>query len=208
LYDKVCSTLCLHTRAARIVFFISLLSIMTVTVIAALYLYEPQAMVPPPAVQAFDAAYLQQVYHNEYGREEGERLFAFTAAAARFGDELMQEYVFLRSEGRREGGTLTAPQARSLMANHRLEWERESTTLLAAGHPYIKALAEDIDQAQQLALDGLNRPTPFLNQRLFTARGIYHDLHNVLLTSRSNKYFGGTRFGRLVEEDGRSQGRE
>lgn len=203
MFDKICTRLCLHTRAARIAFFSSLIFIMSVTVLAALALYEPQAMVPPPAVAGFSADELHSAFQAEFGSAEGTRLFSLAKELAEAGDSVLAQYGFLPRE-RPTGKTLTAEAARQSMLGQRETWSAEAGILLNASHPHIKALAEDIEEAQQLALDGMARWTPFINQRVFKARGMFHDLANVLLAEeKSNRYFGETRLGRLVEQEGR-----
>jgi hypothetical protein len=160
-------------------------------------------MMPLPAVQNFNVSTLEEEFRTEFGADEGARLFDAAKSMVEYGDDLMRGYVFLQSEGRRPGGTLSAREARDLLVERRPLWQEDADTLLHASHPYIRALAEDIEEAQLLALDGLDRWTPFINQRLFRARGIFHDLSNVLLTPHSNNYYGDTRLGRLVEEEGR-----
>jgi hypothetical protein len=204
MFDKICTKLCLHTRKARIAFFSSLFFIMSITVLAALSLYEPQAMLPPQAVANFNPSALQETFRGEFGAEEGNRLFSFVKGKAEAGDNLLKQNALLQQEAPfTKNKTLTAEAARKKMAQQRENWTTEYTVLVNAEDPYIKALVEDIDEAQQLALDGMARYTPFINQRLFRARGMFHDLSSVLLAQdKSDDYYGDTRLGRLVEQEG------
>jgi hypothetical protein len=201
MIDRACTALCLHTRKARIAFFISMIFILLVTVGGAVLLYEPQAMVLPPSVAQFRPDRLADAFVQEFGAQLGENYFNAMLQVAAEGNNLIQNYQYLRSLPD-EKGTLTGEEAKARFSSLRANWDRWSSDLLQADHQLVKAVAEDIDEGLSLAVKGLNAGTPFLNQRLFKARGMFHDLHTVLLITegRSDSYYGETRLGRMVEK--------
>lgn len=200
MFDKLCARLCLHTRAARIAFFSSLFFIVSVTTLAALYLYEPQAMVPPPAVQNFEPQSLAEAFRDEFGQEQGDRLFTLVRSQAASGDAVLRQFVLLRRE-ESDGRILTAEAAKDVIAADQRQWADQAPQLLSADTPLIRSVAQDIDEAQQLSVDGLSRLNPLFNKRLHRARSMFHDLNRVLLAEeKSNQYYGDTRLGRLIEK--------
>ncbi|MDW7650685.1 MAG: hypothetical protein SCK29_05905 [Bacillota bacterium] len=201
MFDKICTKLCLHTRAARIAFFSSLFFILSITVIGAFYLYEPQTMLPPPAVQAFSGETLKGELYREFGPETGANLFSLVVETAEEGDRILQEYHFLRRSNTRTS-TLTAEEARAEVEALQSVWTASAAPLLDADNRWIQAAAEDIEEGLSLAVTGLDRGTPFINQRLVKARGIFHDLNSVLLAEeKDDGYYGETRLGKLVEQE-------
>ncbi|MBS4007528.1 MAG: hypothetical protein KGZ45_03760 [Clostridium sp.] len=200
MFEKICIKFCLHTRAARIAFFSALFFITAVTVLAALYLYEPQAIMPPPAIKSFQPQELAEEFRQEFGVTEGEALFALVSKHAVFGDAVLEQYVFLR---RRQGSkrTMTAREAAEVFSQEQQRWQTVATKLANASSPMIIAVSEDLTQAQQFARDGLTRWAPLINQNMFKARSMYHDLAKVLLAEeKSERYYGDTRLGRLLEQ--------
>jgi len=200
MFEKLCIKLCLHTRAAQIAFFSSIFFITAVTVLAALYLYEPQAIIPPPVIRNFQPQELVEEFRQEFGVTEGDALFVLVSTHAAFGDAVLQQYVFLR---RKQGSnrTMTAGEAAEAFSQEQQRWQAVATKLASASSPMVRAVAEDLTEAQQLASDGLTRWAPLINQNMFKARSIYHDLAKVLLTEeKSDQYYGDTRLGRLLEQ--------
>lgn len=200
MFEKLCIKLCLHTRAAQIAFFSSLFFITAVTVLAALYLYEPQAIIPPPAIRNFQSQELAEEFRQEFGVAEGDALFALVSTHAAFGDAVLQQYVFLR---RKQGSnrTMTAREAAEAFSQEQQRWQAEATKFATALSPMVRAVAEDLTEAQQLARDGLTRWAPLINQSMFKARSMFHDLAKVLLAEeKSDQYYGDTRLGRLLEK--------
>jgi hypothetical protein len=175
--------------------------ILSVTVLGAVVLYEPQAMVPPPPVAQFQPDRLADAFVQEFGAQLGENYFHAVGQTAAEGYNLIQNYQYLRRLPG-ETGTLTGEEVKGRFSSLRANWDRWAPDLLQAGHPLVKAVAEDIEEALTLAAQGLDANIPFLNQRLFKARSMFHDLHNVLLTTegRSDSYYGDTRLGRMVEK--------
>lgn len=198
MFDKVCNKLCLYTRASRIGFFSSLLFILSVTVLGSLYWLEPQAVVPHPALKAYGAQDLRNAIVAEFGEDTGEGFFQFIRAKVEEGNALLQDYHFLRRTTT-ERATLTTQQARNRAREIREQWDEAKAPLLSAQHPFVQAVAEDVDEALTLATDGFAGGTPFLNRRLVRARGIFHDLHSVILAEeKENSYYGETRLGRII----------
>lgn len=201
MIDRVCNALSLYTRKARIAFLSSMIFILSVTVVGAVLLYEPQAMAPPPSVAQFHPDRLADAFVQEFGAQLGENYFDAVLQTATEGNNLIQNYHYLRSLPD-ERGALTGEEVKARFILLQANWDRWSPDLLQADHPLVIAVTEDIDEGLSLATIGLNARTPFLNQRLFKARGMFHDLHAVLLTTegRSDRYYGETRFGRMVEK--------
>lgn len=200
MFEKLCIKLCLHTRTVQIAFFSSLFFITAVTVLAALYLYEPQAIIPSPALRNFQSQELAEELRQEFGVAEGDALFALVSTHAAFGDAVLQQYVFLR---RKQGSnrTMTAREAAEAFSQEQQRWQAEATKFTTASSPMVRAVAEDLTEAQQLARDGLTRWAPLINQSMFKARSMFHDLAKVLLAEeKSDQYYGDTRFGRLLEK--------
>ena len=200
MFEKLCVKFCLHTRAARIVFFSALFFITAVTVLAALYLYEPQAIIPPPAIRDFQPQELAEEFRQEFGVTEGDALFALVNKHAVFGDATLQQYVFLR---RKQGSnrTMTAGETAEAFSQEQQRWQAVATKLATSSSPMVIAVAEDLTEAQQLARDGLTRWAPLINQNMFKARSMFHDLSKVLLAEeKSEQYYGATRLGRLLEK--------
>ncbi|MBT9167808.1 MAG: hypothetical protein DDT19_01151 [Syntrophomonadaceae bacterium] len=199
MFEKLCIKFCLHTRAARIAFFGALFFITAVTVLAALYLYEPQAIIPPPAIRNFQPQELAEEFRQEFGVTEGDALFALVSKHAVFGDAVLQPFVFLRrKQGRTR--TMTAREAADAFTQEQQHWQT-AAKLTTASSPMIIAVAEDLTEAQQLARDGLTRWAPLINQNMFKARSMFHDLAKVLLAEeKSEQYYGDTRLGRLLEK--------
>ncbi|MBS3886918.1 MAG: hypothetical protein KGZ41_05105 [Dethiobacter sp.] len=200
MFEKLCIKFCLHTRAARIAFFSSIFFITSITVLAALYLYEPQAIIPPPAIRNFQAQELAEEFRQEFGVTEGDALFALVRTHTVFGDAVLQQYVFLR---RKQGSnrTMTAREAAAAFAEEQQRWQAVAPKLAAASSPMVNAVGEDLTEAQQLAKDGLTRWAPLINQSMFKARSMFHDLAKVLLAEeKSGQYYGDTRLGRLLEK--------
>lgn len=203
MFDKICTRLCLHTRAARIAFFSSVIFIATVTFLAAVYWFEPQAMVPPIALRDMNRQELAANLGAGLQPAEGEVLLQLAWETAGEGDRLMQNYHFLRSQERQQGA-LTTEQVRQRFAALKGQWETYSQPYRQVENPWAQALLHDLDEAIALAEDGLSRGTPFINQRLVKARGMFHDLAQVILTDeKSNDYYGETGLGRLVEKQAR-----
>ena len=199
MFDKICTKLSLHTRAARVVYFSSFFFILSVTVIAVVFFLEPQATVPPPAVELFSARMLGAEFSQEFGAE-AQRYFLLVTEIAAEGDGLLQSYHFLRSDGSRS--VITAGEARRQFVQLSEMWDAESAPLLGSENVWVRAVAEDIDEALTLALAGLSGWSPFINQRLVVARGLFHDLDSVLLAAeKDDRYYGATRLGKLVEKE-------
>lgn len=204
MFDKICIKLCLHTRASRIVFFSSLLFILSVTVLGSLYWFEPQAMVPPPAVKEFNPQELRSAMVAEFGEDTGEEYYLLIREKAEEGNALLQDYHFLR-RATNERATLTTDQARNRFNEIKAQWDGAKAPLLSAQDPYVQAVAEDVDEGLTLAIGGFTGSTPFINQKLVKARGLFHDLHSVLLAEQKvNSYYGETRLGRIIVR-GRAQ---
>lgn len=200
MFAKLCVKLCLHTRTSRIVFFSSITFIAVITVLAALYFYEPQAIIPPPAIRDFRPQELLAEFQQEFGIAEGEAFFLLVRTHVVFGDALLQEYTFLR-RGEGSGRAMTTSEVTAAFAEEQRRWQAEATKLVATSSQMVRAVAEDLTEAQQLAKEGLTGWAPFINQRVVKSRSMFHDLAQVLLAEeKSNQYYGETRLGRLLEK--------
>lgn len=201
MYEKLCRLLCLHTRTTQIVFFSTLFFILSITFVFAVYWYEPQAMPLPPEILQFQPAALAARFYDEFGRHEGERHFRELREMAGAGNGLLQDYHFLRGQ-RKASRTLTGEEILERFRGLKQEWSQSGLPLLSARDPYIRAAAQDLEEALELATGGLAGPVPFINRNVVRARGIFHDLSAVLLANgeKSSRYYGQTRLGRLVEQ--------
>lgn len=204
MFDKLCKTLCIHTRKARIAFFTSLSLLMAVTLAAALYLYEPQPVATPASVREFNSERLVAEFAAEFGVGQGSAYFALARETAVTGNTLLQAYYFV-SGNDKERELLTGEQTRQRFARLKESWDVSSPALRASMNPYVRAVAEDIEEGLGGALQGLARGTAFASRPLVKARAIFHDLGAVLLSERgqSPRYYGKTRLGQLVEKEKR-----
>ncbi|MCW3490539.1 hypothetical protein [Dethiobacter alkaliphilus] len=197
MFERFCKRLCLHTKAARIAFFSSLIFILSITIIGIVYLSETPAIPTPPVVEAFEPTDLEARFVSQFGEEQGRQLFGLVQESAAEGDYVLQSYHLLRGET-----ALTADQARERLVDLQRNWDEAAGPLLATEDAFILAVSEDIDEAISLARGGLEGGIPFINRALSRARGKFYDLNNVLLTEdKSENYYGETRLGQLVETE-------
>ena len=199
MFERICTRLSLHTKAARIIFFSTMFFILTASLLGLFFLNEPPARTTPASLQLFDRLALEQQFSSELGDAQGATLYGLVHETVAEGDRLLQGYHFWsrRSE-------LTIEEATQQLTDLQENWARSSEPLLQANSPLIRAVAEDVTEALTLSETGFSENTPFLNPSLIKARGMFHDLNQVLLAKeKSDSYYGHTQLGQILEKEAR-----